>query len=502
MSAKAIDRIVIVGGGTAGWMTAATLSKLLSVRHRIVLVESDEIGTVGVGEATIPMIKLFNTALGIEEDDVLRHTKGTFKLGIQFVDWLRKGHSYIHAFGPVGRDLGLVPFYQYWLKLNAAGHAKGIGAYTMNAAAAEKNKFVRFAPGSKQPASDLTHAYHFDALLYGQYLRRYAEARGVVRIEGKVVETRLRGDDGFIEALKLDRGEEVGGDLFIDCSGFRGLLIEQALKTGYEDWSHWLPCDRALAVPSASTAPLTPYTRATARSAGWQWRIPLQHRTGNGYVYCSRFISDDEAAAELLANLDGETLAEPRLLKFVAGKRKKFWNRNCVAIGLSSGFMEPLESTSIHLFQAGIARLLGFFPSGGFDQADIDEFNRKSDFEFERIRDFLILHYKATERDDTPFWRYCRDMDIPPELERRIALFRTNGRVSRVFDELFTEPSWVQVMLGQGVMPRGYHPMADNLSDDQAEEFAGAVGGSIDHAVAGMPSHAEFVAKYLNAAHA
>lgn len=492
MTDRVIRTVVIVGGGTAGWMVAASFARFLDSSYRIRLIESEELGTVGVGEATIPQIKLFNAALGLDEDDFLKHVQGTFKLGIQFVDWLRPGHSYLHAFGPVGRPLGLLPFHQYWLRYRAAGGTEKIGAFSLNDVAALQNKFVRQAKPASAPLADLVYAFHFDAALYARYLRRYAEARGVTRTEGRIERTKLRGEDGFIESVVLADGQEITGDLFIDCSGFRGLLIEQALKTGYEDWSHWLPCDRAMAVPCARTGPLTPYTRATARSAGWQWRIPLQHRTGNGHVYCSRYLSDDEAAATLLANLDGELLAEPRPLRFVAGKRRKSWNRNCVALGLASGFLEPLESTSIHLVQSTIARLLAFLPAHGFDQVDIDEFNRQSDFEAERIRDFLILHYKATQRRDSAFWDYCREMPIPPELERKIALFASNARIARYHDELFTEFGWLQVLLGQGIEPRDYHPLADQLSEGELAEFMDMIRSLIGHEVAAMPAHAEF----------
>lgn len=489
-----ISSIVIVGGGTAGWMTAASLSRFLDRRYRIQLIESDEIGTVGVGEATIPQIKLFNMALGLDEDDFLRSTQGTFKLGIQFLDWVRPGHSYIHAFGPVGRALGLLPFHPYWLRYNAEGGGEGLAAFSLNATAALANKFERQNKPASASLADLVYAFHFDASLYAQYLRRYAQARGVVRVEGRIERAKQRPHDGFIESVMLADGREIAGELFIDCSGFRGLLIEQTLETGYEDWSHWLACDRAVAVPCARGGEFTPYTRATARAAGWQWRIPLQHRTGNGYVYCSRHVSDDEAAATLLANLDGEALADPRPLRFMAGKRKKFWNRNCVAIGLASGFLEPLESTSIHLIQTGIARLLAFLPKHGFAQADIDEFNRQSDFEIERIRDFLILHYKTNQRTDSAFWRDCREMPIPEELEHKIAVFAGSGRVTRYHDELFSEFGWLQVLLGQEIRPRSYHPIADQLSDAELAEYMGMIRAVIRREVAAMPTHAQFVA--------
>ena len=502
MQAQVRD-VVIVGGGTAGWMTAAALSKVLGPQHRIRLVESEEIGTVGVGEATIPMIKLFNQALEIDENDFIRETKGSFKLGIEFVNWGRLGDSYIHGFGKIGQDLGVIPFYQHWLKLHQAGLAGPLDDYSINTAAARGNKFMpALSDRPNSPMADIAYAYHFDAGLYARYLRRYAEARGVQRIEGKVAEVTLRPEDGFVEAVVLEGGQRVDGQLFVDCSGFRGLLIEQALHTGYQDWTHWLPCDRAMAVQCASSGPLTPYTRSTARTAGWQWRIPLQHRVGNGYVYSSQFISDDEAASTLMANLEGEPLMTPKPLRFVTGKRNKFWNKNVVAIGLASGFMEPLESTSIHLIQSGIARLTAFFPHAGFDPVDVDEFNAHSHFEFDKIRDFLILHYHATERSDTPFWDYVRTMSIPDSLQHKMELFRSNGRVFREHTEMFAEPSWVQVMHGQRVQPRGYHPLVDNLSDEKLREHCDTVRGVIANCVRAMPTHEDFIAKHCATAKA
>jgi len=492
-----VKDVVIVGGGTAGWMTAAALSKVLGPQHAIRLVESEEIGTVGVGEATIPMIKLFNQALEIDEHDFIRRTKGSFKLGIEFVDWGRIGDSYIHGFGKIGQDLGVIPFYQHWLKLRQAGRAGPLDEYSINTAAARANKFMpAITDRPNSPMADIAYAYHFDAGLYARYLRGYAEARGVRRTEGKVAEVKLRAEDGFVEAVVLEGGERIDGQLFVDCSGFRGLLIEQALKTGYEDWTHWLPCDRAMAVQCTSNGPLTPYTRSTARSAGWQWRIPLQHRVGNGYVYSSQFTSDEDAAATLMANLEGEPLMTPKPLRFVTGKRRKFWNRNVVAVGLASGFMEPLESTSIHLIQSVIARLTAFFPHAGFDEVDIAEFNDHSHFEFDKIRDFLICHYHATERSDTPFWDYVRTMSIPGSLQRKLDLFRSNGRVFREANEMFAEPSWVQVMHGQRVHPRGYHPLVDTFPEEQVRQHVDTVRGVIGNCVGAMPTHAAFIAKH------
>jgi tryptophan 7-halogenase len=499
-----IQRIVIAGGGTAGWMTAAALSKVLRGKVAITLVESEEIGTVGVGEATIPMIQLFNRVLELDEDEFIRETQGSFKLGIEFVNWGAQGSRYMHAFGRFGQDLWTVPFHQYWLKQWQAGKAPDIGEYAITRVAAYRNKFMR-VPSDVQnsPLNDITYAFHFDAGLYARYLRRYAEARGVQRIEGKIAQVRQREGQGemqgHVSALVMESGEQVTGDLFIDCSGFRGLLIEQTLKTGYEDWTHWLPCDRAVAVPCASVAPLTPYTRSTAHAAGWQWRIPLQHRTGNGHVFCSRFISEDEATSVLLSNLDGQALAEPRTLRFVTGMRKQGWNKNVVAVGLSSGFMEPLESTSIHLIQTAIARLIDFFPSAGFSQTDIDEYNRQSRFEFERIRDFIILHYHLNQRADSAFWVAMREMEVPPGLKAKMALYQTHGRIVRENNELFSEVAWLQVLHGQGLRAQGYHPLVDSLDEAQITEYLNGVHELIGRCAGVMPDHAAFIAQHCAA---
>ena len=491
-----IKRILIVGGGTAGWMTAALLGKLFQGLYEITLIESEEIGTVGVGEATIPAIKKYNELLELDENDFVRRTQGSFKLGIEFVDWAHRGDAYFHSFGVIGQDLGWLRCHQYWLKMRAMGRAADFSAYSINSAAARANKFMRADPKmAESPIGHIAHAFQFDAGLYARYLRGYAEAHGVTRREGKVADVTLRGDDGFVESVTMADGETIAADLFIDCSGFRGLIIEQAMKTGYENWTHWLPCDRAIAVPCARTEPSTPYTRATARTAGWQWRIPLQHRTGNGHVYSSAHISDEEAEAQLLANLDGAQLADTNKLRFTTGKRRQIWNRNCVAVGLASGFLEPLESTSIHLIQSTIIRLVRLLPDRGFDPATIAEFNRQTDFEYARIRDFIILHYKATSRDDTAFWRQCRDMEVPDTLQRKIDLFAANGRIFREDDELFTEESWIQVFLGQGVIPRGYDPLVDIKPEAQVEEYLGNIQRVIARCVGLMPDHAEFVAK-------
>jgi tryptophan halogenase len=491
----AVTRVVIVGGGSAGWMAAAALARFLGRQADVRLVESEEIGTVGVGEATIPQLRLFNAGLGLDEDEFVRATAGTFKLGIEFVGWGGPDQRYLHAFGTIGRDFGLIPFHHYWLRHRAEGGPTSLWDFSASAQAVRRNLFGRWEEKPDRMPSGLAHAFHFDASLYGAYLRRYAEARGVRRTEGKVRDVTLRGEDGFVEAVVLESGERIEGDLFIDCSGFRGLIIEQALETGYEDWSKWLPCDRALAVPCAAGGELTPYTRASAREAGWQWRIPLQHRTGNGHVYCSAFTSQDEAARVLLANLDGPALADPLPLRFVAGKRRKAWNRNCVALGLAGGFMEPLESTAIHLVQSGIARLLQLFPGRGIVAEEVDEYNRQTDVEWLSIRDFLAFHYWANGRDGE-FWRACRDMALPESLERRVALFRANGRIFRSTEELFAEVGWLQVMTGQGVVPSGYHPLADQLSAGQLAEFLGLAKKHVDHVVGQLPSHADFIARH------
>jgi tryptophan 7-halogenase len=502
MNGSKIKNIVIVGGGTAGWMAASACVKVLGAQYSVRLVESEEIGTVGVGEATVPHLKLFNNLLEIDEIEFIKKTQGTFKLGIQFVDWGKIGDKYVHGFGSIGRDYGLLAFHQFWIKARQQGFANDIAAYSINTAAAPLNKFMASAEDvpPSSPLANIAYAYHFDAGLYAKFLRGYAEARGVRRTEGKVAQTLLRESDGFIEAIVLESGEKIAGDLFIDCSGFRGLLIEQALKTGYDDWTHWLPCDRAMAVPCEKVEAPTPYTRSTARSAGWQWRIPLQHRTGNGYVYSSKYISDDDVSATLLKNLDGKPTADPRILKFVTGRRKKAWNKNCVALGLASGFLEPLESTSIFLIQSGIARLLTLFPDDDFSDIVIDRYNAQTTFEIERIRDFLILHYRATERNDSDFWNYCRTMSIPESLENNIRLFRDSGRFFRDAEEMFAVTSWVQVMIGQHINPRKYHPLVDHLPDTELKQFVSGVEKVIATCVGAMPSHEAFIARHCAAA--
>ena len=495
MTNNNIQKVVILGGGTSGWMTAAAFGKVLKKNNfsSVRLIESEEIGTVGVGEATIPQIQLFNKFLDLDENEFVRKTQGTFKLGIQFVNWHRIGEKYIHAFGDVGKDIESIQFYHYWLKMSQLGRAADLDAYSIAGVASAKGKFMRPVDAGNSPLSNIAYAFHFDAGLYAKFLREYAEQRGVTRTEGRVASTQLNSETGFIESLHLESGEIVEGDLFIDCSGFRGLLIEEALHTGYEDWTHWLPCDRAWAVPCESAGDPTPFTRSTAHSAGWQWRIPLQHRIGNGHVFSSKYMSEEAARDILLSNLDGKPLAEPKLLKFVTGKRKKFWNKNCVAIGLASGFMEPLESTSIHLVQSTIARLLNFFPNKSFDQEDIEEFNRQAHFEFDRIRDFLILHYHATERTDSDFWNYCRSMSVPESLTLKIEQFKKNGRIFRNNNEMFNDLSWLEVMYGQGIRPRAYHPLVDVLPLDEIDNRLQSIKAVIERSVEYMPAHAQFI---------
>lgn len=496
MSRGSVRNIVIVGGGTAGWMTAAALARFLERGYTITLVESDALGTVGVGEATIPMIRLFNDALGIDEADFVRATEGSYKLGIEFTGWTAPGHRYMHAFGQLGRPLGLVPFHHYWLRAGGAD----LGAYSLNETAARANTFAHVVPKPGSPVPEMPYAFHFDAGLYAAYLRRYAEARHVRRVEGRIGHVRVDSENGHITSVQVDNGEAIAGDLFIDCSGFRGLLIEETLATGYDDWTHWLPCDRALAVP-CETAPqgLTPYTRATARKAGWQWRIPLQHRTGNGYVYASAHISDDDAAATLLANLDGKALADPKPLRFTTGARRKFWSRNVVAIGLASGFMEPLESTSIHLIQTAISRLLAFLPDGQLGAAEEFEYNRQTRTEYERIRDFLILHYYANGRDE-PLWQACRAMALPDSLSEKLDLWREGARIHRRDEELFTESGWVQVLIGQGIIPAKMHPLATQLSDAECAGFLATVRDIATRTVVQMPDHAQYLARFCGSA--
>jgi tryptophan halogenase len=503
MNTAPVSRIVIVGGGTAGWMTAAAFARLLGGASAIHLVESDEIGTIGVGEATIPHIGEFNRALGIDEDAFVRATQGSFKLGIEFVNWGAIGQRYIHGFGRVGQESAGLGFHHFWLRMHALGKAAPLAHYSINTAAPLQGRFMRARPEmTGSPLGDIAHAFHFDAGLYAAFLRRFAEQHGVRRSEGKVAQVLQREGDGFVTAVKLASGECVEGDFFIDCTGMRALLIEQTLHAGFEDWSHWLPVDRALAVPCESAGPLLPMTRSTAHGAGWQWRIPLQHRTGNGHVFSSNFMATDAAQETLLQHLDGKPLAEPRLLKFLTGHRRQFWKKNVVAVGLSSGFLEPLESTSIHLIQTAIARIINFLPSNGpagFDAADIAAYNAMTRWEYERIRDFLVLHYKATQRGDSEFWNYVRTMPVPDSLQHKMDLFSSNGRLFRDGEELFTDLSWLQVMVGQGVMPRSHHALAGLRPEAEVQAYLNNVEGVIAKCVAAMPTHEAFIAQHCAA---
>jgi tryptophan halogenase len=496
-----VRSIVIAGGGTAGWMAAAILARATRRESmRIQLIESEEIGTVGVGEATIPLIQNFNHILGLDELDFVAKTQATFKLGIEFVDWLRIGERYIHPFGRFGGDFGFTPFHQQWLRARHYGYEVPIDDFSLNIQAARDGKFDRPGKGSPPVFSTYSYAYQFDASLYATYLRAYAEERGVERVEGKIAHVALRTEDGFVDALVTEDGRRLDADLFLDCTGFRALLIGKALGVGYDDWSRWLPCDRALAVPTQRTGDPVPYTRATARTAGWQWRIPLQHRTGNGYVYSSRFISDEDARAELLANLDAPRIAEPRPLRFTAGRRQQAWAKNCVAVGLASGFLEPLESTSIHLIQTAVSRLLTLFPEGDFDPMVIGEYNRQATAEIESIRDFLILHYNATERSDTPFWDYCRTMDVPDSLRFKTEMFRRTGRVPEPAFDLFHPPSWIAVLLGQGIVPESFDPIVDGVPPAEAAAVLAGMRKVVAETVRAMPTHQQFIDRHCPAA--
>ena len=488
-----IQSIVIVGGGSAGWMTAAALSSTLSDKCQITLIESEDIGTVGVGEATIPPIKLFNQKLGINEKEFINNTQGSFKLGIQFIDWAKKGHSYFHPFGKYGRDFDFVKLHQYWLRENINGNAPSFDEFSMAWCLAKSNKFSIPSRDPKLVQSTYDYAYHFDASSYANYLQKLSKGRGTTRVEGKVKEVILRETDGFIESVKLASGQLISADLFIDCSGFSALLIEGALETGFTDWSHWLKCNSAVTVASENAGPLLPYTKSIAHDAGWQWKIPLQHRTGNGYVYCDKYINNEQAIDTLLANIEGKVLHEPRKLTFTTGHRNKFWNKNCVAIGLSAGFMEPLESTSLHLIQSAITRLLALFPDKSFNTLAIQEYNRITQIEYEDIRDFLILHYCVTERRDTDFWRDCSSMTIPDNLQYKIDHFRTSGRVVAKGTELFQNPSWLAVYIGQMIKPEGYDPLVDERTSVNANKILTNLRRTMLDTAETFPTHQQFI---------
>ena len=493
MQTNKIRRVVIAGGGTAGWMVAASLTKLLGKTLDVLLVESDEIGTVGVGEATIPTLLTLHDLLKIREQEFLASVQGTFKLGISFENWRNIGEDYIHSFGWTGKDSWAAGFQHFWLKGKKMGISREFGEYCKEWLAARRGRFAVL------PNQGLHYAYHIDASLYAKLLRRIAENHGIVRQEGKIQSVEQDSETGYITALVLDSGRRIAGDLFVDCTGFRGLLIEQLLGVGYEDWTHWLPCNSAVAVQTQSVEPPIPYTRSIAREAGWQWRIPLQHRVGNGLVFSDAHWSDDEAVARLLGNIQGRVLTEPRVIRFRTGQRLEHWHKNCVSIGLSSCFIEPLESTSIHLIQRAVIRLMQMFPYDGIRQPDIDEFNTQMRFEVDNVRDFIVLHYRVTDRTDTDFWCQCRAMDIPDTLRHRIELFRQSGRVFRIPTELFGENSWIQVMLGQGLEPEQYHPIANMMTDEELEKFLTGIHANVHNLVGQLPKHEQFIDHYCRA---
>lgn len=497
-----INKIVIVGGGTAGWMTAAALSKILGTNYcDIQLIESDQISSVSVGEATIPQISLFNNILGIDENDFVKKTQGSFKLAIEFIDWTKKKGGYMHPFGDYGTNMDAIQFHHYWLKMHQQGKTPDLEEYSLAAVAARQGKFMRSQNMGNSPLSQISYAFHFDATLYANYLRDFAVERGVIRTEGKVIDVSLRDRDGFIECVQLENGENIFADLFIDCSGFKALLIEGALKTGFDDWSDVLPCDRAVALPCLSKEKdvLRPYTQAKAQKAGWIWRIPLQHRVGNGYVYPSKFVSDEEAVQILTDQMEGEPIGKPNFLRWTTGIRKQSWNKNCIAIGLSAGFVEPLESTGLHLIQSAIAKLMALFPHQGFDSIDIDTYNQQTKRELEYIKDFIVLHYKATDRDDSEFWRDCQQMKVSDRLQAKMDLYQKNGRIYREDNELFNETSWLAVMHGQGLTPSGYHPLVDVLSEEEIERRLQHIYEVIKKSADTMPLQKEFIAKYCKA---
>jgi tryptophan 7-halogenase len=488
--------IVIAGGGTAGWVAAATFARFLGNRASITLVESDEIGTVGVGEATIPQIHNLIIGLGLEQAEFVRRTNATFKLGIEFQDWNAKDQSFLHSFGTTGRGVGLIPFRQLWLRARALGVAGDFGNYSFNVVAARLGRMARNAATNTIP--ELAYAYHFDASLFARMLRDYAEKLGVRRVEGLIVDVEQNSESGDISALALSGERRIPGTFFLDCTGFRSILLGKTLNVGYLDWSQWLPCDRALAVPCASSEAFRPYTQALSRTAGWQWRIPLQHRTGNGHVYCSSFLSDDEAASILLANLDGAALADPRPIRFTSGRRETFWSHNCVGLGLAAGFMEPLESTSIHLVQSALGRLLNLLPGDlTLTSSARDYFNELSAIEWARVRDFIVLHYFANGREGDPFWDECRQMLLPPTLIEKIALFREAGLFMREEDELFLDDSWGQVMIGQGIMPESWSPLADNIAAEDLGPFLESLARSYRVRAESLPTHRQFVASIV-----
>jgi tryptophan halogenase len=492
LSRKPIKRVVIAGGGTAGWMAAAALSKTLGKVLDITLIESEEIGTVGVGEATIPTLVTFHRLLEIGEQEFMAAVQGTIKLGISFENWLDVGHRYIHSFGMSGKDHWSAGFQHFWLRGRKEGIASGYEDYCVELKASLEDKFAHL------PRGGINYAYHMDASLYARFLRTFSEKHGARRIEGKIVDVATDDASGNITALTLADGSTIEGDFFIDCTGFRALLIGRTLGVEFEDWSHWLFNDSALATQTTAVRDAVPYTRAIAGPAGWQWRIPLQHRVGNGIVYSSRHIGDDEAKHEFLSSLEGEVIKQPWPIRFRPGQRVRCWEKNCVALGLAGSFIEPLESTTIHLIQRGIVHLLRMFPQV-LAQPDIDQYNAQLDQELQHVRDFVVLHYHLTNRRDTPYWRDIAAMDIPATLKHRIALFRETGRVFRMPDELFAENSWIQVMMGQGVMPQQYHPVADVMSGPDLTRFLGDIRSNVDNTVRQLPAHMDYLRGYCPA---
>ncbi|WP_438862323.1 tryptophan halogenase family protein [Neptunicella sp.] len=497
---KRVEHVVIVGGGTAGWMTAAGLINYYKKNVNFTLIESSEIGTVGVGESTIATIRRFYATLGMQDTDVMRATQATCKLGIEFQHWYQQGASFIHPFGLFGQDVANVPFHHYWLKMQLQGAASDMGDYSLGVNMARAGKFTQPPDNPQNMLSVFDWALQFDASLFAKLMRDFAEHHGVRRIDAKVEQVNLKADNGFIESVKLDNGEVVSGDLFIDCSGFNGLLIEQALHSGYEDWSQWLVCDRAVTVQSELVGPPTPYTIAMAHQAGWQWKIPLQHRQGNGHVYSSQYISDDEAKAVLLNNIEGKLLNEPRQFKFIPGRRKQAWRKNCIAVGLAAGFLEPLESTSIALVETAIEKIRLLFPDKSMNQSVIDEFNEMTRLEYERVRDFIILHYHGTSRTDSPMWNYCRTMPIPDTLAHKMALFKQRGHLVKYRWEIFQPASWVALYTGMHILPQSYDPIVDNFDPEYLRTSLDAMKKSINQAVAATPSHADFIAQHCAAA--
>ncbi len=501
MEAYPVKKIVIVGGGTAGWMAAASLSKHFRLTDiKICLIESSEIGTVGVGEATIPTLRRFYGELGLSDFEVMKATQATCKLGIEFIDWYKPGTSFMHPFGLFGQKANNIDFHHYWLKLQQRGDPAELAEYSLGVSLARHHKFVEPSPNPPSELSVFDWALHFDAGLFAKLMRRYAEDHGIERIDAKISDVQLNSENGFIHSVRLDSGAEVKGDLFIDCSGFRGLLIKEALGVDYEDWSQWLLCDRAVAVQSERLGDPPPYTTTQAHRGGWQWRIPLQYRQGNGHVYSSRYITDDEAVGTLTGNISGKLLHEPRMFKFLPGRRKSAWHKNCVALGLASGFLEPLESTSIGLVETGIEKIRHAFSHPWYNQSHIDQFNEATALEYERVRDFLILHYKANGREDGDLWKYCREMEVPQELAHKMDVFKRTGELLRYPREIFGPPSWIAIYNGFNMMPDTYHPDVDRMDVDYLHKAFAEMRKSVKRAVDSVSTHGEFLAEFCTAA--